>query len=64
MVLQAILKPIVVGCKADQDTGRAPVTRDDDFLFRRQSQILGQIVLNLRQCDLLRSLPDLAYLAR
>ena len=64
MVLQAILKPIVVGCKADQDTGRAPVARDDDFIFRRLPQILGQIVLNLRQRDLLRSLPDQAYLAR
>lgn len=36
MMLQAIIKPILVALKADQDAGRFTVPRDDDLLGFRQ----------------------------
>src|SRR3990172_8208126 len=51
VILQAIREPIVFRLEADQDAGRAPVTRDDNLFGRGQAQISRQVILHLRERD-------------
>ena len=39
MMFEAILEPIVLGCKPDQDAQPVAVPRDHDFLIHRQSEV-------------------------
>lgn len=63
MMLEAIFEPVVLGRKADQKTGCPAVTRDHDLLVRREPEVPGEIILDLRQRDGPRGLPGLACLA-
>jgi hypothetical protein len=48
MMLQAILEPVFVGRKPNQNAGRATVPRDHDLLLGREAKIPRQIILYFR----------------
>lgn len=63
VMLEPILEPILVRGKSDQDSGRTTVPRDHDFFIDREPQILGKVILHLRERHFLWALPW-AYLVR
>ena len=46
VVLQAILKPLVLGIEAYEDAGSLTVPRNDDVFLLRQAEIPGEVVLH------------------
>gem|GEM_PF-6896209 len=49
IILETIVKPIVFRVETDQHTGRLSVTRNDDFLLARLTQITRKVVFDFRQ---------------
>ena len=49
MVLQAVLQPVVLALKANQDAGRSTVAGNQDLLLSRHAQIPRQVILYFRQ---------------
>ena len=49
IMFKFIVEPIVLRAKSNQYAGRPAVPGDHDLFGFRQSQVLGQVVLNLRQ---------------
>ena len=56
VMLEPILEPILFRRKADQDAGRTTVPRNHDLFVDREPQILGEVILYLRQSHFFRAL--------
>ena len=63
VMLQPIFEPVLFRRKSDENPGRATMPRDQNFFVDRQPQVLGEVILHLRQGHLSRSL-RLACLVR
>jgi hypothetical protein len=64
VMFEPVLEPFLLRRKPDEDAGGTTMSRDDDLFIDRESQILGQVILHLRQCDLLRALALACLLRR
>ena len=60
---QPIFEPVLFRREPNEDTGGTTVPGNDDLFFDREAQVLGQIILHLRQRHFPRFL-GLASLAR
>ena len=49
MMFETILKPILFRRKSNEDAGSTTVPRDHNLLINREPQILGKVILYLRQ---------------
>jgi hypothetical protein len=61
IVLEPVVEPVVLRCKADEDSGRLPVAGDHDFPFLGFPEMPGEVVLDLGKRNFLHSgLPNRA----
>jgi len=47
-MLQAIIKPVLIGPKSDENASRAAVSSNHDLFIDGESQILREVILHFR----------------